>query len=280
VADDPAADVFLWVHYQDPHGPYTPPEGLRERLLPAAREAEDGSRTLPAHETNGGLGGIPRYQVLGEHREVAFYRAGYDAEVVVTDREIGALLDGVAERGADPIVVFTADHGESLGEDDLWFVHGASLSEVQVRVPLILRVPGRPGERRPETASLLDVAPTLLALLDVPAPSSWSGRDLLAAPPGAAQSEVFLSTLRALERPIVALVADGHRAAWTREPGGGWSKTVRPLADPTGEVPAEVEAALNARLEQQLTRRPAVRPQAPAPTPAERERLRALGYLD
>jgi len=41
------APVFLWVHFQDPHGPYTPPSGYRESLLEAARALPDGRRQQP-----------------------------------------------------------------------------------------------------------------------------------------------------------------------------------------------------------------------------------------
>ncbi|MBW2400612.1 MAG: sulfatase, partial [Deltaproteobacteria bacterium] len=135
--------LFLWVHYQDPHGPYTPPVGHRERFLESERAKQDGQRDLPEATGHRGRGHIPDYQVVDEQREVAFYRAGYDGEIHYLDAELGRLLSVLDERELTPrsVVVFTADHGESLGERDYWFAHGDRLDEALVRVPLLLRVP-------------------------------------------------------------------------------------------------------------------------------------------
>ena len=77
------------------------------------------------------------------------------------------------------ILVVTADHGESLGEHGLYFAH-IGLREPALRVPLIVWAPGRvaaaPDAR---LARGLDVAPTILRLVGLPAPASMQGRDLL-----------------------------------------------------------------------------------------------------
>ena len=52
--------VFLWVHFQDPHGPYTPPDGYLERkAIEAARAESDGRRRLPLASSFSGVGAIP-----------------------------------------------------------------------------------------------------------------------------------------------------------------------------------------------------------------------------
>ena len=212
VLDACAAErCFVWVHYQDPHGPYDPPPGVRERHLPAAGEAPDARRRLPVGRGQAGLGEIPAYQVLAGRRDVAFYRAGYRGEVEYVDAQIGRLLDGVRERRLweRSVVVFAADHGESLGEQEVWFAHGENLGDAQVRVPLLLRVPGREASRRGELASLADLRATLLALL---APGAdVRGRDLLG--PGAerAASRPYLATLRGSEVPRFGLVEGGYK---------------------------------------------------------------------
>ena len=141
----PSVRCFVWVHYQDPHGPYDPPGDGRERLLPAERRAEDGTRSLLAGEDHRGEGVIPRYQFMQDRHEVAWYRAGYRAEVQYVDQQVGRLFDAVASGGLGDraVIVFAADHGESLGEHDVWFAHGSRLTDEQVRVPLLVRIPGR-----------------------------------------------------------------------------------------------------------------------------------------
>jgi arylsulfatase A-like enzyme len=144
----PGERFFLWVHYQDPHGPYTPPEDCVDALARPLTDEPD----LPVGKTQAGLREIPEYQVLGEARAPEHYRIRYDAEVRYFDRELGRLLAHLRETGLldGALVVFTADHGESLGEHDYWFSHGQSTYRELLHVPLIVRFP-----------SLSAVSPTL-----------------------------------------------------------------------------------------------------------------------
>jgi choline-sulfatase len=94
---------------------------------------------------------------------------------------IGELLDALAAEGLaeDTLVVYTTDHGDQLGERGLWWKH--TLFEDSVRVPLILRWPGRlpAGVRRHHVANLIDVATTMVdALGGVPLPHG-RGRSLV-----------------------------------------------------------------------------------------------------
>jgi len=188
---------LVWIHYQDPHGPYTAPEERSARFLSIEREVPGGRRVLPVNPTANGIGGIPKYQYLDGQREVAFYRAGYDAEVSYMDEELGRLLGGIEERGLmeDALIVFAADHGESLGEGNYWFAHGDYLSEVLVRVPFFLRIPGRAPEQRGDVVSLVDLYGTILRQLtgesDV---SDRLGRDLLDDGAAAGASMPYLDT--------------------------------------------------------------------------------------
>jgi arylsulfatase A-like enzyme len=198
IGDDPC---FLWIHYQDPHGPYTPPENLRAQYIDIERAAEGGTTLLPMGTDAQGLGGIPKYQFIEGQHEAAFYRAGYDAEIRLMDREVGRLLKGMKLRGLmdETAIVFTADHGEGLGEDDFWFAHGIHLTDVLVRVPLLIRIPGMSAGRRDDVVSLIDVAPTLLPLmLGDPLseePDGFRGRNLLAVDAAEKASTPYMATL-------------------------------------------------------------------------------------
>src|SRR5262245_43235391 len=86
---------FLWVHYQDPHGPYTPPEPF-VRLLQRPIPDEP---LLGVGKTDKGLGEIPRYQELGLERAPEFYRIRYDAEIRSFDHALGQLLDHLRSEG-------------------------------------------------------------------------------------------------------------------------------------------------------------------------------------
>lgn len=90
----------------------------------------------------------------------------YDAELTRCDRLLGRLTDGLRELGVldDAVIVVTADHGTALGEHGK--IAGYLLYEEQLRVPLVMKLPGVPAFRVTEPVTALDVAPTLLHLLD------------------------------------------------------------------------------------------------------------------
>ncbi|MCX5746341.1 MAG: sulfatase-like hydrolase/transferase [Proteobacteria bacterium] len=108
----------------------------------------------------------------------------YRALLAQIDLEVAHFFAERATRGlAEPIVVFASDHGESLGEDPrLGETHGRVAYAALVHVPLAIRVPGGLPGQRLDPASLVDVAPTLLALVGTPdAMAPLDGRDLTAA---------------------------------------------------------------------------------------------------
>jgi arylsulfatase len=159
--------VFLWVHYQDPHGPYTPPPDIEDRFRVPPPSDE---RPLPWSR-------IPKYQRLPELRRVSEYRSRYAAEIFYADEWVGKLLAAVHERRpeVESIVLLTADHGESFGETPHYFSHTHSSAPNVAHVPMIIRAPGiRPG-RIPEIVHHVDVMPTLLELAGLPVPSESSG---------------------------------------------------------------------------------------------------------
>jgi arylsulfatase len=274
--------VFLWAHFQDPHGPYTPPEYYRDALVEEARSAADGRRSLPMSRTVSGIGGIPDYQQLGDEREVGFYRGSYDAEVAFVDAEISALLEGLQSRGAldNAIVVFASDHGEGLGEDDYWFAHGETLGEPVVRIPLMIRAPGRKSERRRDTASLLDVKPTLLSLLGITMTSS-EGRDLFSR--SAAEPALVLSTLVGSNPARYALVT-GDEKYVVLSSSTGIVERLHRLPDDSTDLSHEQPGRLDElRREFQKIRGTlgrAFKSQRQTVSEVERERLRALGYIE
>ncbi len=130
---------FLWVHYFDPHLPYAAPPPFAGR-----------------------------------------HASPYDDEVAFADAEAGRLLEAIRADDPAAVVVVVADHGEALG-DHGELNHGLFLYQSTVHVPMIVRAPGRlpAGRRVTAPVSLADVAPTLWALLGVPAPADVDGADLL-----------------------------------------------------------------------------------------------------
>jgi arylsulfatase A-like enzyme len=95
--------------------------------------------------------------------------ARYRSEIGFTDGHVGAVLDALAAGGLadDTAVLFLSDHGESFLEHPPIQRHSYSLFEEELRVPLFLRVPGLAPRRVATPVRLVDLRPTLLALLDV-----------------------------------------------------------------------------------------------------------------
>lgn len=157
------APFFLFVHTYEPHVPLT-----HTRFVP------DGHRL-----------GLP------EAYEDSLATAGrYDSGVRYTDtcmRRLFAMLRD-SGAGANTIVVVLSDHGEELHDRGRGFQgHVDSVHRVVLWVPLILSGPGVPsGLRVPDRVGLMDVAPTLLDLCDVPVPPSFMGTSLRPALEGGA----------------------------------------------------------------------------------------------
>jgi choline-sulfatase len=93
--------------------------------------------------------------------DVRTARHAYYANISYVDEQVGRILATLADTGLDKntIVVFTADHGDMLGERGLWYKY--SLLENALKIPLIFRVPGLAPRRVTQLVSHLDLLPTL-----------------------------------------------------------------------------------------------------------------------
>lgn len=169
------ARFFLWVHYYDPHGDYTPPiEYLRR-----------------------------------------FRGRPYDGEIAFTDAELGRLLRGLHQRfdPGGTLLAVTSDHGESLGEHGE-STHAMSIYDATQRVPLLLEGAGiEPGSVDDEIAPLSFVAPTLLALAKLPPLPGASGSNLLAASPAprSAWVETLATELDMAWSPLLGVRTRTHK---------------------------------------------------------------------
>jgi arylsulfatase A-like enzyme len=112
--------------------------------------------------------------------EIRQVRALYDGCTRLFDDCVGEILGALDRLGLkdDTIVIVTSDHGDDLYEPGVTLGHGLTFNGGlhANRVPMIVRVPGAEPAVVPETVRLIDVAPTLAELLDVPVPPEWEGR--------------------------------------------------------------------------------------------------------
>ena len=109
-------------------------------------------------------------------------RALYDGSIAAIDASVGELLRDLEKRGLldSTVIVFTADHGETLFDHGHGQGHGDHLfGDEALHVPLIIRDPRRSGGSRVQTmARDVDIAPTLYALTGISPPSDLDGRSL------------------------------------------------------------------------------------------------------
>jgi arylsulfatase len=178
---------FLWIHYMDPHGPYTPPKDLQ--IAFAREDSERAGQEVPPPPRQGadsGHGYVPWYQAIGERHFLDEYVGRYDAEIASVDRELGRLLDRLRAQGRydETVILLTADHGEALGDEGFFFCHGHGLTPDQTFVPMILKHPlVSAGTRASTPVGHVDVYPTLLAEVGLPEGEvPWgAGLDLVSA---------------------------------------------------------------------------------------------------
>jgi arylsulfatase len=167
---------FLWLHYQDPHAPYNPPEPFAHMFDPP----EPSGITLPVVPLPDDPGGIPEYAVLPGIFDPQVYIARYDAEIRYADQSISKIVKFIRENSlfSRTMIAVTSDHGESLGENDHYFAHGHNVTSDLTNVPLLLYVPGKPEQVYSHSVQTIDIAPTLLKLLSLKVPVSFLGRFL------------------------------------------------------------------------------------------------------
>ncbi len=170
---------FLWVHYVEPHAPYSPIIPDRFVADPWYDPARRVEVRTPARRLEP-LGGIPGISAIEGHDELAYYLARYDSEIVDVDAKVGLLLRELDLLGLNDrtIVVLVSDHGEGFGEHD-YFWHGLVPYDETAHVPLLVRAPGRKPGVAGDVVSTIDVAPTLLELLGLPRAPLHEGRSLV-----------------------------------------------------------------------------------------------------
>lgn len=159
---------FAWLHYMDVHYPFQPPsDAMAELSGPSLSNRRIVNLNGKMHERPGEM----------TDEDIKDLIALYDAEIRYTDHQIGRVLDTLEEHGRldNTIVVITADHGEAFGEHGRFGHHPYPYEEL-VRVPLIIAGPGIDSTTVDQQVSLVDLAPTILDLLDVTVPDAMEGR--------------------------------------------------------------------------------------------------------
>jgi len=173
------APFFLWVHYIDPHAPYSRPGTSRHKSMrgdlsvtPASGKQFDLMLSSPD------VARLRSGEIRLTAKEKEEIHDLYRGEVASVDAAVGTVLDALDRLGLRDrtLVILVADHGEEFWEHG-GVEHGHTVYEELVRVPLIIRWPGhvRAGVRIASQVSVTDIAPSVLDLLRLPLPPGLDG---------------------------------------------------------------------------------------------------------
>ncbi len=167
-------NFFMLKWFADPHAPYHPPQKFRDRI------AFDTS-VLPKEESHYSAM-YQTYSTKGlSPEEIAYLKELYKAEVESVDERVGFIIKALEYRGLlkNTFIIFTADHGEMLGEHDR-LLHTAAFYEPLVNIPLIIAGPEIPKGKRVKTAvSMVDLVSTLKDMLHFEYSSDTQGQSFL-----------------------------------------------------------------------------------------------------
>jgi len=169
---------FLWVHVFDPHEPYVPPSPFQTK----------------------------------------YQDQPYDGEVAYVDQELGRLIDGLEKNGLfeETLVIFTSDHGESLGEHGE-MTHGFLAYNSTLWVPLIIVQPARKHVRIDDYVCHTDIFPTVCDIFKLRAPSHLDGISLVNSMKGRRlpQRTIYIESLYPFYQrnwaPIQGFIADEEK---------------------------------------------------------------------
>jgi arylsulfatase A-like enzyme len=261
---DRSRPFFLYVHTMDPHAGYKPREPYRSAFAPNADQ-------MPSWK--------PRWKWPIENAPI--FSDLYDAEVAQNDAAFGELLDRLRQFDLyeDSLVIFLSDHGEEFREHGGWR-HNRRLFSETLDVPLVIKFPGQKEAKRSDLpVSHVDVLPTVLDVVGLPAFEAADGQSLTSP-----VSRPIFSHLRVGRYPLQYSVIRGQWKLIRTHKNGPKIQLFNLEADPgearnlASELPVRA-AAMEALLEQQLADSGTTASEETEISDETERELRALGYL-
>lgn len=170
---------FLAVGFVRPHVPFVAPKSYfdpynyAEMILP--EKVEGDWDDIPQRGINY-VTSVNAQMSLDQEKKAV---AAYYASVSYMDSQVGKVLNTLKDEGLEDntIVIFTSDHGFHLGEHDFWMK--VSLHEESVRVPMIIKVPGKKPAVCNSFVELLDLYPTIAELAGLKIAKHLQGKSLV-----------------------------------------------------------------------------------------------------
>jgi arylsulfatase A-like enzyme len=277
----------LWLHYYDPHEPYDPPAAVAAEFTGGYQGPLSDELAIDWLVGLNEAGAADRLSAADRQHVVDLY----DAEIAFLDRQLDRVLTALRERGLDSstLVVVVADHGQAHGEGGFWG-HGERLLEPVIKVPLLVRLPGRhPARVVSEAVETLDLLPSLIDWFGLEPVDGLPGRTLAPAvrgePMAPAEERIVVrrSYPEAPQRVGLVVHRVDRKGTYYREPDGEQYHVG--LASGAGGLDGENFFGVDAEASRWLTaevERLAAGPPAGSTREAaeDLEMLRALGYIE
>lgn len=274
-------DFFLFLHLFDVHSDYAPlPHYLK--MFESSYEGDIDGKGETLYKVRAG-------DISLSEEDLRHLVALYDAEIRQLDSALEMFFNALEKRDmlSDTIIIITSDHGEEF-LDHGGVLHGQTLYDELVKVPLIVAGPGIPeGKSIGKQVQLIDVMPTILELCGAGVPSKAEGRSLL---PLIQKDDADWEELAFAEADWRNVKQDIKRAVRTGEYKLYYDRyTKREELYNLRSDPGEKHNILEERpdvadsLRKELRRWMAAERGSPARITLpekEKERLRALGYLN
>ncbi|MEO8275926.1 MAG: sulfatase-like hydrolase/transferase [Thermoanaerobaculia bacterium] len=178
------------LNFQATHYPYVIPPGTAPRYEPSTIDFSTTFLSYPADR-------IP----VMENR---FYNALASVDAAVGDVVDALIASGKWDR---TVLLVVSDHGEAFYEHGMP-THGTMLLEEQVRTAALLRLPGEPARVVTQPVSVLDLVPSVVQFLGLPAHGNFQGRSDVLAPGYSAQQRAFLMTIQGITQEDGVLLDD------------------------------------------------------------------------
>ena len=280
---------FIWIHLVDPHAPYhaqsphhvDPIEKLDSKPMKLVRKM------------------APNFQKKNKWFQWAMSKftttrplvQRYISEIQRADEGLGELMNELTKRGHgdDTAYFITSDHGENLGEHNLFFHHGGLYKET-VHVPLVMYVPNQNPTINSELVQTIDIAPTILELTNTPMWSPMRGQSLVDLANGRALGRSFVFSEHMNADMLAVRTKDSsliiHRKSGSQFPGykinKGRVEFYNLRQDPNEQTPLTRPSTQKARLQAQakIFLSSSYAYKARPAYAQDLESLRVLGYLE
>ena len=274
---------MAWLHYMDVHWPYH----LEDTLTRPKDIAQAWQDLSHLHEVNW-------YGAPVSPEQKARYIRLYEEAIAYTDAQIGRLMDFLDETGLadNTVVVLVSDHGEEFMERRHWGHVELNLYDEILKVPMLMRIPGVPGNQViGQQVSTMDIMPTLLELAGCRIPEKVLGKSLVPlwdGDPNDYDVEVVIGERWRDTSHMIAVRTEVYKYIWDD------AKSDEPLLFDLRQDPEEqhniaadhpdIVQELHQHVEAQLERMHSTAPAEKSVEPVLDEeivaRLRGLGYVE